>query len=101
MDVKISHTSFRLFLFIYVFFLTLQSSQHVSYDVNTLLQRVGVVIKVKTHYESQKMLSQILFFRIVQLSTFTKPILKEVVIKYIQNKVAQLPNNIIVKGNVF
>jgi hypothetical protein len=47
------------------------------------------------------MLSQILFFKIVQLSTFIKPILKEVVINYIKNKVAQLPNNIIVKEKYF
>jgi hypothetical protein len=59
---------------------------------------LGVVTKVKTHYKGQKLLSQILFFKIVQLSTSTKPILKEVFINYIQNKVAQLPNNIIVKG---
>jgi hypothetical protein len=44
------------------------------------------------------MLSQILFFKIVQLSTSTKPILKKVSINYIQSKVVQLPNNIIVKG---
>jgi hypothetical protein len=29
----------------------------------------------------------------MQLSTSTKPILKEVFIDYIQNKVVQLPNN--------
>jgi hypothetical protein len=43
------------------------------------------------------MLSQILFFKIVQLLTSTKPILKEVFVNYNQNKVIQLPNNAIVK----
>jgi hypothetical protein len=52
---------------------------------------------VKAPYGGQKMLSQILFFEIVQLSIFTKPILKEFFINYIQNKVVQLPNNAIVK----
>jgi hypothetical protein len=47
------------------------------------------------------MLSQILFFKIVQLLTSTKPMLKEVFINYIQNKVIQLQNNVIVKGNYF
>jgi hypothetical protein len=45
------------------------------------------------------MLSQILFFETMQLSTFTKLILKEVFINYTQIKVIQLPNNAIVKGN--
>jgi len=45
------------------------------------------------------MLSQILFFKIVQLLTSTKQILKEVFINYIQNKAIQLQNNVIVKGN--
>jgi hypothetical protein len=35
----------------------------------------------------------------VKLSISTKPILKEGFINYTQNKVAQLPNNAIVKGN--
>jgi hypothetical protein len=35
----------------------------------------------------------------VWLSTSTKPILKEVLIKYIQNKVVQVPNNAIFKRN--
>jgi hypothetical protein len=35
----------------------------------------------------------------MQISTFTKKILKEVFINYTQNKVVQLPNNAIVKGN--
>jgi hypothetical protein len=35
----------------------------------------------------------------MQLLTFTKPILKEVFINYIQNKVIYLPNNVVVKGN--
>ncbi len=69
--------------------------------LNPCYKGLGVVIKVKTHYDGQKMLSQILFFKIVQLSTSTKPILKEVFINYIQNKVAQLPNNTIVKGNYY
>jgi hypothetical protein len=38
-------------------------------------------------YGGQKMLSQILFFEIVQLSTSTKPTLKEVFINHTQNKV--------------
>jgi hypothetical protein len=54
---------------------------------------------VKAHYGGQKMLSQILFFEIVQCSTSTKSISKEVFINYTQNKVVQLPNNAIVKGN--
>jgi hypothetical protein len=45
------------------------------------------------------MLSQIFFLKIIQLSTSTKPILKEVFIKYIENKVAQLLDNVIIKGN--
>jgi hypothetical protein len=45
------------------------------------------------------MLSQILFFKIMQLSTSTKPILKEVLINYIINKIVQFLNNVIVKGN--
>jgi hypothetical protein len=44
---------------------------------------------VKAHYGDQKMLSQILFFKTMQLSISTKPILKEVFINYIQNKVVQ------------
>jgi hypothetical protein len=47
------------------------------------------------------MLSQILFFKIVQLSTFTNPILKEAYIHYTQNKLVQLLNNVILKGNYF
>jgi len=47
------------------------------------------------------MLSQIFFFKIVQLSTSTKPILKDVFIIYIQNKVVQLPNNAIVKKKLY
>jgi hypothetical protein len=46
-------------------------------------------VYVKAPYGGQKMLSQILFFEIVQLSIFTKPILKEFFINYIQNKVVQ------------
>ncbi len=42
---------------------------------------------------------QILIFETMQLLTFTKPILKEVFINYIQNKVIYLPNNVVVKGN--
>jgi hypothetical protein len=45
------------------------------------------------------MLLQIQFFEIMQLSTFTKLILKEVLINYAQIKIVQLPNNVIVKGN--
>jgi hypothetical protein len=46
------------------------------------------------------MLYQILFLKNVQLSTSTKPILKEdLFINYVQNKVIQLPNNAIVKEN--
>jgi hypothetical protein len=50
--------------------------------------RVGA--KAKTHYGGQKMLSQILFFKIVWLSTSTKPIFKKVSINYTQNKVIQM-----------
>jgi len=42
------------------------------------------------------MLSQILFFKTVQFSPSTKPILKEAFINFTQNKVVQLPNNAIV-----
>jgi hypothetical protein len=35
----------------------------------------------------------------MQFSTSTKPILIEFFINYTQNKVVQLPNNAIVKGN--
>ncbi len=44
------------------------------------------------------MLSQFIF-KIGQLSTSTKLILKEGFINYTQNKVIQLPNNAIIKGN--
>jgi hypothetical protein len=54
---------------------------------------------VKTHYGHQKLLLQILFLKIMQLSISTKPMLKEVFINYTQNKVVQLPNNVIVIGN--
>jgi len=40
-------------------------------------------------------------FKIIQLSTSTKPILKEFFINCIQNKIVQLPNNVIVKGIYF
>jgi len=40
-----------------------------------------------------------IFFEILQLSMSTKPILKEFFINYTHNKVVQLPNNVIVKGN--
>jgi hypothetical protein len=59
------------------------------------------IFRVKAHYNDQKMLSQIFFFKIVQLSTSTKPILKDVFIIYIQNKVVQLPNNAIVKKKLY
>jgi hypothetical protein len=36
-----------------------------------------------------------------QHSTSTKPILKEVFINCIQNKISQLPNNAIIKKNIF
>jgi hypothetical protein len=41
------------------------------------------------------------FFKIMQLLISTEPILKEVFANYIQNKVIQLPNNAIFKGNIF
>jgi hypothetical protein len=43
------------------------------------------------HIYIKKILSQILCFETMRLSTLTKPILKDVFIKYIQNKVVQLP----------
>jgi len=49
---------------------------------------------VKTHYSGQKILSQILYFDTMWHSTSTKPILKEVFINYVQNKVVQLLNNV-------
>jgi hypothetical protein len=39
------------------------------------------------------------FFKIMQLSTSMKPILKEVFINYTKNMVVQFPNNAIVKRN--
>jgi hypothetical protein len=45
------------------------------------------------------MLSQNVFFKILQLSTSIKPILKDGFINYAQNKIVQLPNNAIIKGN--
>ncbi len=54
---------------------------------------------MKVHYGGQKILSQILFFK--QVSTSTKPILKDVFINNIQNKVVQFPKyNAIIKGNI-
>jgi len=47
------------------------------------------------------MLSQIFFFKIVQLLISIKLILKEAFTNYIQNKVIQLPSNAIIKGNYF
>jgi hypothetical protein len=44
---------------------------------------------VKAHYGGQKFLSQILFFKTMQVLTSTKPILKEVFINDTQNKVVQ------------
>jgi hypothetical protein len=55
--------------------------------------------KVKAHYDGQKMLSKILFFEIVWLSTSTKPIKKEVLVEYIQNKVVRVLDNAIFKIN--
>jgi hypothetical protein len=40
-------------------------------------------------------------FKIIQLLTSTKPILKEFFINYTQNKIVQLPGNAIIKGNYF
>jgi hypothetical protein len=54
---------------------------------------------VKTHYGHQKILLQIYFLETMQLSISTKPMLKEVFINSTQNKVVQLPNNVIVIGN--
>ncbi len=56
------------------------------FDVNVVMCRVwrGVIRKYCHKYY---------FFKIVQLSTCTKPILKEVFINYIQMKVIQFPNN--------
>jgi hypothetical protein len=54
---------------------------------------------VKTPYGGQKMLSQILFFETMQLSTSTKPILKKTFINYAKNIYIQFPNNAIVKAN--
>jgi hypothetical protein len=56
--------------------------------------------RVKAHYDGQKMLSKIYFFKIVNISIFTKLILKEVFMNT-QSKVVQLPNNAIVNGNYF
>jgi hypothetical protein len=41
----------------------------------------------------------IFFFETMQLSTSTKPLLKEIFINYTPNKVVQWLNNEIVKGN--
>jgi hypothetical protein len=51
-----------------------------------LIVNLTIVLRVKAYYDGQKMLSQVLFFKIMQLSTFTKPILKEVFINYIRIK---------------
>ncbi len=67
--------------------------------MHCLILNLTIVLRVKTYYDGQKMLSQIFFFKIMQLSTFTKPVLKELFIDCIQNKVVQLPNNAIVKWN--
>jgi hypothetical protein len=40
-----------------------------------------------------------IFFQNYVISALSKPILKDVSINYIQIKVVQLPNNIIIKGN--
>ncbi len=55
---------------------------------------------MKTHYDGQKMLSQFYFFEIVQISIFTKLILKKVFIN-IQSKVVQLPNMQLSKETTF
>jgi hypothetical protein len=47
-----------------------------------LILNLTIVLRVKTYYDVWKMLSQILFFNIMQLSTFTNPVLKEVFINY-------------------
>ncbi len=55
---------------------------------------------MKTLYDVQKKLSQILFSENVWLPISTKPILKKVLINYAQNDVVQLPPyNAIVKWN--
>jgi hypothetical protein len=59
----------------------------------------GVLYWMRAHYSGQIFLSQILFFKIVQLSTSSKPILKEVFTNYTQIKVFQFPNNENFKGN--
>jgi hypothetical protein len=40
-----------------------------------------------------------IFFQNYAIPAFSKPILKDVSISHTQNKVVQLPNNIIIKGN--
>jgi len=50
---------------------------------------------INNDYCGKKMLSQILFFKIVQLSTSTKPIFKDFFMNYTQNKVVQFLNNAI------
>jgi hypothetical protein len=47
------------------------------------------LFKVKAHYGGQKPLSQKLFFETMQLSISTKPILKEVFLNYIHNRIIQ------------
>jgi hypothetical protein len=47
------------------------------------------LFKLKAHYGGQRMLSQILFFETMQLSTSTKLILKKVFISYTQNRIVQ------------
>ncbi len=70
-----------------------------------IFQRFNKTFKIcwifgrKHIFVTKKILSQILFFKTMWFSTFTKPILKEVFINYIQNKVVQPKNNATINRN--
>jgi len=53
------------------------------------------------HIAMAKRCHKYFFFENLWLSTFAKPILKNVFINYTQNMVVQLPNNVIVKRIFF
>jgi len=52
---------------------------------------MAYMLWVKTHYNGKKLLSQILFFEITCFKTFTKLILKYIIINNTWNKVVQNP----------
>jgi hypothetical protein len=79
---------FDIFLFIRLIS-NLFTCSHDILKINLYKQILQFQHCVKIHYSGQKISSQILFFEIMQFSTSTKPILKDIFIKYTQNKVVQ------------